>query len=335
MPVEPVVVTRAREFKAALLRREEAQMAEMVRRWRGVEVALQAQIENMAQFAATEAAAGRALTQQALLTMDRYQSLLRQTNAEIGRYGAWAERAITSEQASLAALGLTQATELVGISAEAAQIAGTFSRLPVQAVEQMVGLAGDGTPLGKLLAQAWPDAVAGLTEELVTGIALGRNPRVIAQRMIDNGLATGLQRAMTIARTEQLRAYRQASQAQYKASRVVTGYKRLAAHDDRVCLGCLVQDGQLYALEVEFEEHVQGRCTLLPVLAGANNVTWESGETWLNAQSQDTQRQILGPGRLELWKSGKVAFADMATVREDAVWGNSVVPTPVRDLVGR
>ena len=308
-------------------------MAEMVRRWRSVEVALQAQIENMAQFAATEAAAGRALTQQALLTMDRYQSLLRQTNAEIGRYGAWAERAITSEQASLAALGLTQATELVGISAEAAQIAGTFSRLPVQAVEQMVGLAGDGTPLGKLLAQAWPDAVAGLTDELVTGIALGRNPRVIAQRMIDNGLATGLQRAMTIARTEQLRAYRQASLMQYQASRVVKSYKRISAHDSRVCIGCLVMDGVEYALEVEFEAHPQCRCSLIPVLAGANNVTWQSGEDWLTAQSEKTQLAIMGPQRLALWKDGRVKWADMATVNENSTWGNSIVPTPVRELI--
>ena len=330
---EPLVVTRAREFKAALLARETAQMADMARHWRAVEVALQAQIESLAQFAAGEVAAGRVLTQGTLLTMDRYQSLLIQTNAEIGRYGAWAEQLIVSEQAKLAALGLAQASELIALQADVAGISASFSRLPIDAVEQMAGLAGDGTPLNRLLAEAWPDAVEGLTRELVTGIALGRNPRIIAQRMVDNGLSTGLQRSMTIARTEQLRAYRQATQMQYRESRVVTAYKRLSAHDDRVCIGCLVMDGQIVSLEVDFEEHPQGRCALIPVLSGTNNVTWQSGEAWLREQSADTQGEILGPQRLELWKEGRVKWGDMATVREDAVWGNAIVPTPVRDLI--
>ncbi len=332
---EPLVVTRAREFKAALLRRENAQMADMTRHWRAVEVALQAQIESLAQFVAGEVAAGRVLTQETLLTMDRYQSLLTQTNAEIGRYGAWAEKLIISEQGKLAALGLSEAAELIALQADVAGLSASFSRLPVAAVEQMAGLVGDGTPLHNLLAQAWPDAVEGLTNELLTGIALGRNPRVIAKRMTENGLSVGLQRSMVLARTEQLRAYRQASQAQYKESRVVKSYKRMSAHDGSVCLGCLVLDGQEFALEVEFEEHPAGRCALLPILTGANRVTWESGETWLKAQSQDTQRQIMGDQRYELWKDGNVKFADMATKREDATWGNSWGPTPVRDLVTR
>jgi hypothetical protein len=43
------------------------------------------------------------------------------------------------------------------------------------------------------------------------------------------------------------------------------------------------------------------------------------------------QRQILGPGRLEQYKNG-VPFDRFATLREDAVWGGAIVPTPLKDL---
>jgi len=328
---EPLVVARARAFKAALLQRETAQMAEMARRWRLVEVALESEIERLALFAAAEKEAGRTLTREMLLTMDRYQSLLAQSRSELLRYIVWAEGEIGGEQLRLARLGLEQAAELVGLQTGAG-LTGLFDRLPVAAVEEMVGMAGDGSPLRTLLSQAWPDAVEGLTNELVTGIAIGRNPRTIARLMTEKGLAQGLNRVMVIARTEQLRAYRQASQMQYRSSPVVTSYRRLSAHDDRVCIGCLVMDGQEVDLATEFEEHPQGRCAMVPVVSGGAPVTWQSGEEWLSAQSQATQESILGPQRYELWSEGRVAFRRMATLRTNETWGNAWTPTPIQDL---
>ena len=84
-----------------------------------------------------------------------------------------------------------------------------FNRLPVAAVENMAGLAGDGSPLRAVLndaARVGPDAMA---QELVNGIALGRNP--IAGRPcvpIRLGLGQSFTRMQTIARTVPRRVYR-------------------------------------------------------------------------------------------------------------------------------
>ena len=73
-----------------------------------------------------------------------------------------------------------------------------------------------------------------LGRTLIVGTAQGWNPRKTAARM-KGDLAGGLQKALTIARSEQMRVYREATRAQYERSGVVSGQRRLSAHDDRVC----------------------------------------------------------------------------------------------------
>jgi SPP1 gp7 family putative phage head morphogenesis protein len=152
---------------------------------------------------------------------------------------------------------------------------------------------------------------------------------------MQDGLAGGLDKALTIARTEQLRVYRAASQEQYRASGVVTGYRRLSAHDDRVCAGCLAADGEELSSDVDFEAHPNCRCTLVPICAGVEPPQWTAGGDWFEEQDEETQRNILGPGRYELWQNGGVSdFRQFATRVQNETWGGAVVPTPVGALGG-
>ncbi|HOG48202.1 MAG TPA: hypothetical protein PLJ35_19390 [Anaerolineae bacterium] len=303
---EPLVVQIMRRFKAQLLAREAQEMRAMAKAWRGVERALEAQLEALAKELAAEKAAGLEGSQWRLFEKERYQALLRQTRHEINKYIADAERAIADEQAELAALGVQHADAALAASG----VHASFSRLPVEAVENMVAMTREGAPLHELLSRTWPDAVEGMTTALVRGTALGWNPRKTAREMRD-GLASGLNRVLCIARTEQLRAYREASRAEYAASGVVKGYRRLAAHDSRTCVACLLLDGQFSTLDTALDDHPNGRCAMVPVVDGMPDVTWQTGREWLEGQDAETQRAIMGPGRYDAWREGKVTLSEM------------------------
>jgi hypothetical protein len=146
-------------------------------------------------------------------------------------------------------------------------------------------------------------------------------------------LSEGLNKTLTIARTEQLRVYRQAGLDQYKASGVVEGQKRLAAHDGRVCAACIADEGTVYPLEATISDHPQGRCTAVPMVRDMPEVKWLSGEAWFRQQERATQLSILGKGRLDAYEAGQFKFADLVVHRQDATWGGSIVPRGLKELV--
>src|SRR5512142_3157 len=67
-----------------------------------------------------------------------------------------------------------------------------------------------GTPLADLLAELGPEASKAVRDVLITGLALGEGPRRIGARM-RSAFAGNLYRAQSVARTEILRAYREAA----------------------------------------------------------------------------------------------------------------------------
>ena len=142
-----------------------------------------------------------------------------------------------------------------------------------------------------------------------------------------------MDRAINIARTEQLRVYRTANLAQYKESGVVRGYQRLSARDTRVCPACLfADDGTIYSLDDPFDEHPQGRCTPVPVVIGLPVVTWQSGISWFESQSAASQRGMLGPGAYDAWQNGQFDLADMVGRVENEVWGGALTTKSLSEL---
>lgn len=331
---EPEVVQVIRRHKLALLTREQAQMRQMARSWLEIEAALESRIMALTLELQTMIDAGQTVTQAKILRLERYRSLLRQTRVEIGKYVDYAADLIGRGQAEMAELALLHAAEAIQTSYQAAGVVGAyFDLLPVSSVEAMVGLAGDGSTLKAYLSQVYPNAAEGMTQALIDGIARGKNPRVIAQAMRD-GLGVGLNQALTVARTEQLRVYRETSRMQYEESGVVEGYKRISARDERVCAACLMaDDGTIYPLGFAFEEHPQGRCTLVPVVSGLPEVTWTSGQEWFEGQPPEVQESILGQGHFEAWQEGYFNLSDVVTRRFDETWGGALVVTPLNKLV--
>jgi SPP1 gp7 family putative phage head morphogenesis protein len=209
-------------------------------------------------------------------------------------------------------------------------ISAMLNRVNVGAFRAMVGLAGDGSPLSRLLARSGEAIRQSMLRELQRSIALGRNPKVTAAA-VRKTTGMGLQRALTIARTEQMRVYREATLETYREMGV-TQYERIASYDDRTCIACLSMAGEIVSSEFAVDDHPMGRCTAVPIIPGIANPTMESSESWFGRQSEATQRNIMGPGRYDAYKSGAANWKDMAVHHTDPVWGGSYSPIPVSQL---
>jgi SPP1 gp7 family putative phage head morphogenesis protein len=320
---DPVVVQVLREFKEALRLREAAQMTQMAQRYVQIEQRLAGQMELLAQDMAAKKAAGQVVSEGALYRMDRYKALHLQVEAQINNYNSqYALPFIEAEQRYYGEIGIRGAWDALASQAGSAGLNIGWNRLPVEAIEQMVGLAGDGSPLKALLAKAYPAAMDGMIKQLIDSTALGINPRQTARNMAD-GLGDGLDRVLTIARTEQLRVYRMASTEQYRESGIVKGFKRLATKDTRTCLACLMSDGEMFQVEEELSDHPNGRCTCIPVLNVGPQVQWENGQDWFKALPEERQQALMGEQLFNGWKGHKFGLSDLRKTAHSDTWGDS------------
>lgn len=324
----PTVVAVVQQHRAALLAREQATMQAAAARWLGVETALNAQVDALA----LELANTGTPTWGQLIRSRRYAALRQQVAAELDKYAGYMDDTITRGQRNMAVMALEHSARAIDAVATQAGIVAPFDRISIAAVEDMIGLAGDGTPLRAILDDAAAGAGDALGQQLVNGIALGKNPITVARQAMRLGLGASFTRMQAISRTEQLRAYRTSSLAQYEASRVVVAYKRLSARDRRTCPACLFADGQQYPIEYGFDEHVQGRCTMIPVLANVPPVRFEDGQSWFRSQPEATQLAILGRGRYDLWRRGEATLDDMVSRDWSDTWGGSLRATSVGRL---
>lgn len=320
------VVRLMRTFKRDIATAGSAQNAEMARRWLAVERRLMGQIDALALSMTAVHEAGGTVSLNMLMNDVRYRELLVQLQSELATYTTVTEQTITDGQQTLGAAGIAHSQAAI-----AAQVTTSFNKLPVSAVEHMAGLTGAGTPLNSLLVQSWPLSAQGLTQALVDGVALGWGPRKTA-RMMAEGMTGSLNRMMTIARTETLRVYNESSRQSYIASGIVTSYTRIAAHDRRTCLNCILLEGTVYPTDELMPSHPNCRCALIPIVKDAPLPQWQHGEDWFMSQDSATQESIMGPGRYEAWRLGKFALSDTVQIVPNAVWGDTLRSVPLREL---
>jgi SPP1 gp7 family putative phage head morphogenesis protein len=323
---ESEVVRIALLNRDSILRREAEVMNDLAKRWLELERALEAEMLRTA----IELAKDAPITEAMILRNTRFQKLMYQARSEYSKFAGEFEDKITALQIENVTDGINDASKVLAAVRTEAGLAFAFDKLNVDAINMLFGFAADGSPLKSLLTKSYGEAANAIIQALATGIAKGLNPIKVAGLMAD-AFGIGLQRALTLARTEQLRAYRMAALDQYRSSGVVNQYKRLAKKDDKTCLGCLFADGETFNNEDDFSEHPNGRCVIIPVVNGVDAPTWETGKEWFLKLNEDRQRSILGDARFDAWKSG-TPLEDMSMLKTDAVWGGSFVPTPLKIL---
>ena len=325
------VLVIAQRHRDALLRMERGAASQMVRAYGGIWVRLRREIEDvLSRYEGTQGADAQTSLDW-LLDQDRLQRLLQQTERQINRFAAVADgrikrgqrAAIEAAQASAQAMVQTQA----GLQIE-------WNRLPTEMIETLVGTTANGSPLRALLDQLGPHASASVRKGLIEGMGLGENPRSVAER-IRRSLGGNLAKALTISRTEMLRAAREASRQSYLAnSDILDGWKWLSAKQTRTCAMCLAMDGTLHALEEVLDDHPNGRCTSIPVVKGAPPVEWESGSAWFAKQDEATQRSMLGGASFEAYHAGAIALGDFVGQTSTAAWGTTRYSKSLEGIVG-
>jgi SPP1 gp7 family putative phage head morphogenesis protein len=326
----------AAAYRAALLRRDAAALRALMAAYQPAYDAIQREVAALTTKIAAAQAAGTPLRPAWLRQQGRLEALEQQILQEWSRFAGSANDIITATQREAVLAGALDAAALVEAAADEAGLvvrAGAdLARLNTEATQALVGVLQNGSPLRALLDGLGADAADTVQRGLLRGVAIGRNPRQIA-RDIRTALGGNLNRALTIARTEHMRAYRSATLERFQANgEILRGWQWRAAPSERTCPLCLAMDGREFGLDEPFASHVSCRCTAIPLIKNRDAPRRTLGADWFATQDAATQRGILGPGAFDLYREGKLSLGDLVQVKHDPVWGPTLRRKSLKEL---
>jgi SPP1 gp7 family putative phage head morphogenesis protein len=272
-----------------------------------------------------------------LYERDRLTTLLRHIEAELRQFGALAGELTEAGQMQAVRAAQTNAEALVNTALRGAQgpeVVGMFNRLSREAVQDLVGFASDGSPLRELFEALGPRVSRGVQDALVTAVATGIGPRETT-RLVRREFGMGLARALTIARTEQIRAYREASRRSYAENAdLLDGWVWLSARDSRTCVSCWAMHGSRHPVTETLDDHPNGRCTMVPIVKG-HDPNIATGEDLFMELPPAQQQKIMGKAAHLAYQGGAVRLSDFAGQRDDPRWGTMRYAKSLREVVGR
>jgi hypothetical protein len=191
------------------------------------------------------------------------------------------------------------------------------------------------------LAQPIADETyATILRELTRGVAAGDNPRLTATRMVDRAEDLhnfGRSRALNVARTETVDAYREGARVTQDAhADLLAGWAWIAHLGPRTCRSCLAMHGQVFDLDIHGpDDHQQGRCSRMPVVReedGSVDLSWlPSAKDHFERLPEADQRAILGRKGYDAWAAGDFPIEDWAREKENPGWRRSIVPATPGD----
>ncbi len=356
-------------FDKQLLREERKAATAMVRAYAESWKRIKAQLVKLDTEYARAAARGGDVSLNWYYQNVRAMQLQEQIARELNKFAKNAGKTITAEQARAIRESREFALDLIRLNAPKG-LAIDFNRLPVKTIETMVGMNQPESPLTKLLSRNGAKAFQDAQEALVQGVALGQNPRKIAPVLRDT-LGMNLSKALTISRTEVMRAQRETAQAIYQANDdVVKGWRWSSACDDTTCEACFAMHGTEHPMSEKMDTHPNCRCVAEPLtytyeelgarfgmdLSAADKAgpsleeifkkygikgeraeqirrRYASGEDAFKSLSDTAQRNILGPTKYAAWKDGKFEFSDLVVKTYSSEWGEGMKTASLKELI--
>jgi len=370
----PTIYDAIGEFQERLLRNERRAAAQMVRvyadSWKRIKArlaVLQKEYER-AQSQGQDVGLGWLYQQQRLSSM---QALVAK---ELAHFAKYAEGSVSAQQARVISESLRFNRDMTVLSLGEeydAQSRFAVRSLNTDAITALVGATQAGSALDTLFRGIRAEGAQAAEDALVQGIVLGYNPRKIAP-MIRDALGVQLNRALTISRTEVMRAQRIATAESYKANAdVIKGWRWQAALTGNTCPVCLSLHGSEHPITEVQKGHINCRCTSVAItksweelgaeygvdfsgvekagpsfadVAKKYGITPEqqrtyanrklSGEAYFRSLSAEEQRAILGPSKWLAWKDGKFGFDALSRKTYSAVWGEGVRQASLVELLG-
>ena len=337
----------AQRYRNGLIRREEAAVAALRQSYGAAVQQLSRELDALDERLAMREEQGKPLADAALAMRDRLESLINQTQRELDALSPEAVRIVTDGQQTALQWVNSETGQLLyastGDARRAAEVMGTFTALPTDAIEALVGFSSDGSPLAVLFDTIAQDVPGAMRLTLSSGIAQGRNPRAVARDLmtLTNLPAT---RAETIARTEMLRAAREGQRRIYETNPAVISYRRTATQDARVCLACLALSGTIHRTAEIMPSHPNCRCVMVPVTPSLAEITGDPSipdlrpgpvtpDRIMAGLDRDELMGIFGPRRMALFDDG-YPLSDMIAVDNDTRWGPTTRIRPLKELLG-
>jgi SPP1 gp7 family putative phage head morphogenesis protein len=191
----------------------------------------------------------------------------------------------------------------------------------------------DSGPLAKLLDGFGRVAAEKARRDLLLGVTLGEHPTKVARRLRQSLNVTN-SRAVLIARTEQLRAYREGTRTYYQNNKhVVEKWIWSASLSKRTCAACWALHGREFDTDERMPTHPACRCSMVPKTKtwkelGFPNVKesrpqFESGEDAFAKQPESIKKAVLGPNAYAAYQNGDVSLNDFIHVDHSREWGTT------------
>jgi SPP1 gp7 family putative phage head morphogenesis protein len=243
----------------------------------------------------------------------RLKNLLAEVERQIIRFGGAAAQVIEREQRAAIDIAVKQAQETFNLeisqnpdSANLPDARDFASTLNPRTVETAVGAMGDGSPLTEYFEkQLAPTVAAKIKSEVIRAAALGTDFKTIARNLEQAG-DIAKHRALSVARTEVNRVRREATRSIYEENDdIIEGWEWVAAKSSRTCPACLALDGQIFDVSEPFPQHINCRCTLIPVIEDLPRRPRTLGAEWFERQPDDVKEEILGKEAFAQWKQSR------------------------------
>lgn len=279
-----------------------------------------------------ERAAREALTPAQVARMSEVDALRRAAAAELDDFSGVLASEITAGATAAAALGAKHAASMLRAALAGTPAAGARIQSPTaSALDVMLEWTRPGGKLRGRIDALAPFHAQQVADALVESIAAGRNPQATAA-LVQDMFSGGLTDALRMTRTAQLYAYRQATQLTYQANGV-EGWTWFAQLDDTTCLSCVAMHGTTHPVDEILNDHHNGRCTMVPIVAGQTFVE-QTGAAWFDGLPETQQKAMMPNSIWELYQSGNLDFAQLSSTREDDVYGTMRVETPAKVILG-
>ncbi len=268
------------------------------------------------------------------------QAIERTLRSQVDGFAQNAAHVVTHAQASAIPEGAQTANALGHAALAPVKDLVVWNRPNPNALQAFLGRASDGSPLADLFDGFGPASASAAREALMLGLSMGDGPAAIASALAD-ALNVAYSRAMVIARTETIGAYRAAASATYQAnSDVLDGWYWSADASARTCAMCLAMDGTLHPVSETLDSHPSCRCTQVPKtkswadllgpgvdtsdITETSYTPTQTGADWFDQQDAATQRNILGSqAAYDAYANGDLALSDMVGVSHSPQWGTS------------
>lgn len=244
---------RVRQQQQAVRAADAALARELARRYGSSWRLIRADLDRLEREIQVARARGQVIDEAWLRQRPIIRELQARAEVEMRLFLDFARRRVDAETLARAAKGTADADELLRSTLPPG--VQPIQPLPVAETAQIIAATRPGAPLAALFQPLGEEAAHRAVQTLIRGVAEGVGPRETA-RVLATELGGNLVRALRIARTETLGAYRRAALARYQANAEhLDGWIWVARLDATVCPVCVAMHGTVHDLSEPFATH--------------------------------------------------------------------------------